>query len=112
MARSSDPQPPRHGRVIARAPDAMMATHLRKHLSELTAHVNEAKDYGCHGFGKGPDRLRDESDADGYRCRGRPAREHIMHVICAEARAHHHTESKVLRPRILASIERENFGRP
>jgi hypothetical protein len=27
----------------------MTATHVRKHLAELTAHVNEVKDYGCHG---------------------------------------------------------------
>jgi hypothetical protein len=45
------PQPPRHGRVIAGAPGGMTATHLRKHLSELTAHANEVRDYGCHGTG-------------------------------------------------------------
>jgi len=51
MGRSSDPQPTRHGRVIAGAPGAMTATHLRKHLAELTAHANEVRDYGCHGTG-------------------------------------------------------------
>ena len=39
-------------------------------------------------------------------------RGNIMHVICAEARAHLDAQLKVLRPRILASIERANFGRP
>jgi hypothetical protein len=29
----------------------MTATHLRRHLSELTVHVNEVPDYGCHGTG-------------------------------------------------------------
>ena len=46
---SKTPQPPRHGRVIAGARGAMTATHLRKHLAELTTHANEVRDYGCHG---------------------------------------------------------------
>jgi hypothetical protein len=46
---SKTAQSPRHGRVIAGAPGAMTAKHLRKHLAELTAHVNEVKDYGGHG---------------------------------------------------------------
>jgi hypothetical protein len=50
-SRSSTPPPPRHGRIIAGAPGAMTATHLRKHLAELTAHVNDVRDYGCHGTG-------------------------------------------------------------
>ena len=49
--RNSTPQPLRHGRVIAGAQGAMTAAHLREHLNELTAHVNEVKDYGCHGTG-------------------------------------------------------------
>jgi hypothetical protein len=44
-------QPPRHGRVIAGAPGAMTALHLRRHLAELTSHANEVRDYGCHGTG-------------------------------------------------------------
>jgi len=51
MGRSSDPQPPRHGRVIAGAVGGMTARHLRQHLAELTAHANEVRDYGCHGTG-------------------------------------------------------------
>ena len=51
MGRSSDPEPQRHGRVIAGAPGGMTAKHLRKHLTELTAHANEVRDYGCHGTG-------------------------------------------------------------
>ncbi len=46
---SKTPEPPRHGRVIAGAPGRMTATHMRKHLAELTAHANEVKDYGGHG---------------------------------------------------------------
>jgi len=50
MRRSSDPQPPRHSRVIA-APGGMTAKHVRRHLAGLTAHANEVRDYGCHGTG-------------------------------------------------------------
>jgi hypothetical protein len=50
MRRSSDPQPPRHGKVIA-ALGGMTAKHVRRHLAELTAYANEVRDYGCHGTG-------------------------------------------------------------
>jgi hypothetical protein len=51
MSSRKQAQPLRHGRIIAGAPGAMTATHLRKHLAELTAHANEVRDYGCHGTG-------------------------------------------------------------
>src|SRR5262245_3506176 len=42
----------------------------------------------AEAFGKCTDRLLDKLDAGRYERRGRAVREHIMQVICAEARAH------------------------
>lgn len=42
------PGPPRHGRIIAGAQGRMTATHVKKHLAELTASAAEVRDYGGH----------------------------------------------------------------
>ncbi len=68
--------------LVKEGPDDLTSAHHPDVLASLLAEA----------LGKGPDRLRHELDADRCRCRGRPTREHIMHVICAEARAHHLTE--------------------
>src|SRR5262245_26042336 len=46
----------------------------------------------AEALGKGPDRPGDEMDAGGRGRRGRSARQDVMHVVCAEARAHLHTQ--------------------
>ena len=68
--------------LVKEGPDDLASAHHPDVLASLLAQA----------FGKGPDRLCDELDAGGRRCRGRPAREHIMHVIRAKARAHLHTQ--------------------
>ena len=63
-------------------------------------------------FGKGPDRLGDELNADGHFGRRRLPREHVVPGPGAEARTQLQAPLEGLRPRILASIERSNSGRP
>src|SRR5215475_10177170 len=69
-------------RASKEGPDDLTSPHHPDVLATLLAEA----------FGKGPDRIRDELDAGWHGCRGRPAREHIMHFVSAEARAHLHTQ--------------------
>lgn len=68
--------------LVKEGPDDLTSAHHPDVLASLFADA----------FGKGPDRFRDELDAGRHGCWGRPAREHIMHVICAKVRAHLHTQ--------------------
>src|SRR5689334_4717326 len=68
--------------LVKEGPDDLTSAHHPDVLASLLAEA----------FGKGPDRLGDELDADRHGCKGRPAGEHIMHVTCREARAHLHTQ--------------------
>ena len=80
------------GVLVKKGPDDLTSAHHPDVLASLLAEA----------FDKGPDRLRDELDADRYRSTGRSTRKHIMHVICAEARAHHQTE--------IEGLATENLG--
>src|SRR5215467_13862676 len=51
-------------------------------------HPNVLASLRAQAFGKGTDRLGDEVDACGNGSRRRPPREHIVHGIRSEARAH------------------------
>ena len=51
-------------------------------------HPNILSGFSAHLFRERTNRLRYETDADGERWRERLTREHVVHVICAEARAH------------------------
>src|SRR5215472_88629 len=64
--------------LIQKRPDDLTSAHNPDVLASLRADA----------FGKGTDRLGDEVDARGYRSRRRLPREHIVHGICTEARAH------------------------
>src|SRR5215472_9795876 len=56
----------------------------------------------AEAFGEGTDRLGDELDARRYGNRGCSPREHIVHGICTEARAHLKT--------LVESLAAEYFG--
>ena len=64
--------------LVKEGPDDFTSAHHPDILAGLLAEA----------FCKSTDWLLDELDPGGHGRRGRPAREHIMHVICAEARAH------------------------
>jgi len=67
--------------LVKEGPDDLTSAHHPDVLASLLAQA----------FGKAPDRLLDELDTSRHGCRGRLAREHIVQVICTEARAHLHT---------------------
>src|SRR5215471_3481991 len=83
--------------LVQKGRDDLASAHHPDVLASLRAEA----------FGKGTDRLGDEVDARGYGSRWRLPREHIVHGICTEARAHLQTPVE-----ILASVERSNSGRP
>jgi hypothetical protein len=64
--------------LVQERPDDRASAHHPHILAGLRAEA----------FGKGTDRLGDEADAGGHGSRRRPPREHIVHGICTEARAH------------------------
>src|SRR5262245_55714228 len=64
--------------LVEKGPDDFTSTHHPDILAGLLAEA----------FGKSTDWLLDELHAGRRRCRGRPAREHIMHVISGEVRSH------------------------
>jgi len=64
--------------LVQEGPDDLASAHHPDVLASLRAEA----------FGKGTDRLGDEVDARGHGSRRRPPREHIVHGICTEARAH------------------------
>ena len=66
--------------------DEPAATHHPNILSGLSAHLFRERTY----------LLRYETDTDGDRGRGRLTREHVVHVICAEVRAHLDTQVESL----------------
>src|SRR5262249_9615233 len=68
--------------LVKEGPDDLTSAHDPDVLASSLAEA----------LGKGPDRLRNKLHADGHGYRGWVAREHIMHVICGEARAHLHTQ--------------------
>src|SRR5215471_6277909 len=68
--------------LVKEGPDDLTSAHHPNVLASLLAEA----------LGKGPDRLPDELDAGRHGCRRLPAREYIMHVICAEAGAHLHAQ--------------------
>src|SRR5689334_13834342 len=68
--------------LVKEGPDDLTSAHHPDVLARLLAEA----------FGKGPDRFGDEFDAGRNRRSGRPAREDIMHFICAETRAQLHTD--------------------
>jgi len=78
--------------LVQEGPDDLTSAHHPDVLARLLVEA----------FGKGPDRLGDELDAGRHGCGGRSAREHIMHVICAERRAHLYT--------LVEGLATENLG--
>src|SRR5216684_7702367 len=64
--------------LVQKGPDDLASAHHPDVLASLRAEA----------FGKGTDRLGDEVDARGHGSRRPPPREHIVHGICTEARAH------------------------
>src|SRR5215813_9798974 len=64
--------------LVQEGPDDLASAHHPDVLASLRAEA----------FGKGTDRLGDEVDTGGHGSRRRPPREHIVHGICTEARAH------------------------
>jgi hypothetical protein len=64
--------------LIQEGPDDLTSAHHPDVLADLSAEA----------FGKGTDRLGDEVDARGHGSRRRLPREHIVHGICTEMRAH------------------------
>src|SRR5215469_16414300 len=67
---------------------------VQKGADDLTSahHPDVLASLLVEALGKAPDRLRDKLHANRDGRRGRLTREHIMHVISAEARAHLHTQ--------------------
>src|SRR5215470_13755017 len=63
---------------------------VQKGANDLASahHPDVLATLGAEAFRKGADRLGDEVDARGHGSRRRPPREHIVHGICTEARAH------------------------
>jgi hypothetical protein len=72
--------------LVQEGPDDLASAHHPDVLASLRAEA----------FGKGTDRRCDEVDAGGHGRRRRPPREHIVHGICTEARAHLQTPVKGL----------------
>src|SRR5205085_7875753 len=68
--------------LVKKGPDDLTSAHHPDVLASLLAEA----------LCKNADRLRDELDPCRHRCWGRPAREYIVHVICAETRAHLQTQ--------------------
>ena len=68
--------------LVKEGPNDLTSTH---HPDVLACLLAEA-------LGKGPDRFRDELDSGRNGWRGCPAREDVMHVICAETRTHLDTQ--------------------
>ena len=64
--------------LVKEGPDDFTSAHHPDILAGLLAEA----------FGKCADWLLDKLDPGGHGRRGMPAREYIMRVICAEARAH------------------------
>src|SRR5215472_9495912 len=67
--------------LVKEGPDDLTSAHHPDLLASLLVKA----------FNKGPDRLCDKLHAERHGYRGWLAREHIVHVICGEARAHPHT---------------------
>ena len=63
-----------------------LALHLDTTILGSFAEIRAG--FSAHLFRERSNRLRYETDADGDRWRERLTREHAVHVICAEARAH------------------------
>ena len=81
------------------ADDELIDRHfIEKGGDELAAthHPNILSGFSAHLFRECTNRLRYETDADGDRWRGRLTREHVVHVICAEVRAHLDTQVESL----------------
>src|SRR5437868_14154431 len=72
--------------LVKEGPDDLTSAHHPDVLASLLAEA----------FGKSPDRFGDEFDAGRNERSRRPAREHIMNFICAEARAQLHTHVESL----------------
>src|SRR5437660_2170478 len=81
------------------ADDELIDRHfIEKGGDELAAthHPNILSGFSAHLFRECTNRLRYETHADGDRWRGRLTREHVVHVICAEVRAHLDTQVESL----------------